>query len=113
MEDDILEFGVEEDDLMNCWGTNSDQDSFNELVTGFDLDPDDKRRVTNLQEPGNQIGGGQTVGNLETHPIPPYEEGNSCPDIPGSTAGRSNREPFMKTLSLEVLKKDDEVRFEE
>ena len=83
-EDDILKIGVKEDDLINCWGTNSDQEDFNELVTGFDLDPDNKVGVTNLLESGNQIGGGQT-------------EGNSSYDTPGSTTGRSNREPIYET----------------
>ena len=69
MEDDFLR--KMEDDLTVVWGTESDQDSFDTLVTEMDLDPDYERRVTSLQDQTGQTGGGDSEERDPSHSIPP------------------------------------------
>ena len=69
MEDDFL--GKMEDDLTIFWGTDSDQDDFDTLVTGLDLDPGYERRVTSLQDQTGQTGGGDSEERDPSHSIPP------------------------------------------
>ena len=85
-EDDILEgLGEDdlpinmEDDLVDCRATSPDQEKFDTLVLGYNLDPLNTNGVTSLQDPGMQVGD----VSAKTHPSTPCEEGGYNFDTSG------------------------------